>query len=619
MKPRVLVIDDEEVIRKRLRKLFILEGYMVYIAGSGPQGLKILRGIKDKDRGPIEVVTLDIRMPGMEGTEVLEKIKQEMPQTEVIMITGHGAVESAIQALRAGAFDYITKPIEYDQLALAITRALEKQLNITERQRAEEDLKESEEKYRELINTSIDAVIAIDPEMMVIVWNQGAARIFGYQEKEMLGQSLMKIVPERFQGKKKKGFAHFISTGSGPIIGKVTEIYGLRKDGTEFPVELSLSSRKVGDTCITTAIVRDITERKNTERALQESRTNFYNIVERSNDGIIIVDKKGITLFVNKTLESILRRKKEELLGEMFGLPMTSGEMTEIDIVRTSGGPGTGEMAVVQTEWEGEDAYLASMRDITERKWAEEAQERLSRQLQAQVSELEAFSYGIAHDLRSPLVSIEGFSRLLREDMQDQKAENVQEDIRLLESGVKRMQGFLNDTLEYSRSGQMIKRTNGIAFGEIVTEVITEFNEQISKIGLTVSIAKTFPKICIDRTRIKQVLTNLVQNSIKYRDKTIPLKIEIGHYRSRNEIVFFVRDNGPGIDASEVGKLFDLFYRGTADGEGSGIGLAVVKKIIEAHGGRIWVQQGQSGKGTTVCFTLPEQSGIKKDNNNGKD
>ena len=115
-----------------------------------------------------------------------------------------------------------------------------------------------------------------------------------------------------------------------------------------------------------------------------------------------------------------------------------------------------------------------------------------------------------------------------------------------------------------------------------------------------------------------QVLTNLTQNSINYRDKTRPLKIEIGYRLSGNEGVFFVRDNGTGIDASEAEKVFALFYRGTADGEGSGAGLAIVKRIIEAHGGRIWVQDQQE-KGTTMCFTLPQQSGTNKGDNNGKD
>ncbi len=262
--------------------------------------------------------------------------------------------------------------------------------------------------------------------------------------------------------------------------------------------------------------------------------------------------------------------------------------------------------------------FIEIVEDLTERKRAQQAQEKLSQQLQTKVNELEVFSHGIAHDLRSPLVSIEGFSRLLRTDIQNQKMERVQEDIRLLESGVRRMQQFLNRTLEYSRAGYQVKLTMNVPFGKIVKEVITEFNGQMSSIGATVSLAETFPRVYVDRMRIRQVLTNLIQNSINYRDKTRPLKIEIGYRLSKHEAVFFVRDNGIGIEASEAEKVFTLFYRGTADGEGSGAGLAIVKRIIEAHGGRVWVES-QPEKGTTMCFVLPHRNGTNKGDNNGKD
>jgi len=333
---------------------------------------------------------------------------------------------------------------------------------------------------------------------------------------------------------------------------------------------------------------------------------------------MLIVNKRGIVRFANPAAEALFERRAEELLGKELGFPVVAGETAELDIIRRGKETAVAEMRVVETEWEGESAYLASLRDITERKQAQQAQEKLNQQLQVKVSELEAFSYGIAHDLRSPLISIEGFSRELREDMLNMETERVQEDIRLLESGVRKMQDFLNHTLEYSRAGQLIKRTRNVSFSKIVNEVMTEFNGQISSIGATVSLADTFPKVYADRMRIKQVLANLIQNSIKYRDKTVPLKIKIGHQLSKGEVVFFVRDNGLGIDASETEKVFALFYRGTAGGEGSGIGLPVVKKIIEAHGGRIWIES-QSGKGTAMYFTLPKQSGTNKEDDNGKD
>ena len=142
MKDKILVIDDEEIIRKRLKKLLTLDGHQVFTAENGQQGLDISQKMKKEKQDPIKVALVDIKMPGMDGIEVLKRIKKSSPQTEVITITGHGTIESAIQALKKGAFDYITKPIEYDELALDISRALEKQKIITERKQMEKKLKE---------------------------------------------------------------------------------------------------------------------------------------------------------------------------------------------------------------------------------------------------------------------------------------------------------------------------------------------------------------------------------------------------------------------------------------------------------------------------------------------
>jgi len=181
------------------------------------------------------------------------------------------------------------------------------------------------------------------------------------------------------------------------------------------------------------------------------------------------------------------------------------------------------------------------------------------------------------------------------------------------------MQGFLHSTLEYSRAGRLIKRTPNVSFSEIVNEALQDYNVPISELGATVTKAKAFPRVNVDRSMIMQVLANLIQNSIKYRDESVPLKIEIGYETPNGEPVFFVRDNGIGIDPGEVGKIFDLFYRGTSHVEGSGIGLKIAKKIIEAHGGKIWVKEGKSGQGgTTICFTLPGSNGFEKKDFNGK-
>jgi two-component system sensor kinase FixL len=286
------------------------------------------------------------------------------------------------------------------------------------------------------------------------------------------------------------------------------------------------------------------------------------------------------------------------------------GVIHEIRAVRRNGQEFDCEMTVSEVKYSfwSRRIFTIVMHDITERKEAQQAQERFSQQLHEKVNELETLSYAIAHDLKSPLVSIEGFSRLLRADCQNMDIEKVHEDIRIIESGVRKMRQLVNRTMEYSRAGKLVKPTENVPFGKIIEEVLQQFAEQLHSIGAAVSLADTFPVIYVDTVRIREVLTNLIQNSINYRDKTRPPEIEIGYWLSGGEFVFFVRDNGIGIEASETEKVFDLFYRGTGKGEGSGAGLAITKRIIEAHGGRVWAE-GQSGKGTTICFTLPQQVG----------
>jgi len=188
--------------------------------------------------------------------------------------------------------------------------------DISERKRAEEALQESEEKYRELINTSVDGVISVNPQMKIILWNPGAESMFGYSEKEMLGQSLLKLAPERYRKAKERGFVEFRKVGLGPVVGKTLEFEGLRKDGTKFPIELSVSSRKIGKTYIATAIVRDITDRKRAEEALGRSERKYRTLVETAQEGIGLSDPKENLVFVNQAFADLLGYRKEELLGK---------------------------------------------------------------------------------------------------------------------------------------------------------------------------------------------------------------------------------------------------------------------------------------------------------------
>ena len=249
-------------------------------------------------------------------------------------------------------------------------------------------------------------------------------------------------------------------------------------------------------------------------------------------------------------------------------------------------------------------ASIETLQDITERKTTEEELERLLKELEAKNAEMERFTYTVSHDLRSPLLSIQGFATVLREDLEQEERANVESDLNYIEEGAKKMELLLNDTLQLSRIGRVANPPVDVPFGEIVQEALLQITEQVKSSGVEISVADALPTVHVDRMRIAEVLVNLITNSIKYRGEQPHPKIEIGYRVDGEEAVFFVKDNGIGIDKSQHEKVFALFYKLDGSSEGTGAGLAIVKRIVEVHGGRIWIES-EEGKGCTVCFTVP--------------
>jgi PAS domain S-box-containing protein/putative nucleotidyltransferase with HDIG domain len=288
--------------------------------------------------------------------------------------------------------------ILFDVIAKGISFALHGIEVEEERERAEESLRESEEMYRELVNSSIDGIISIDMQVRITLWNPGAERIFGYTEAEMLGQKLTKIVPKRHLEAKQKGFAQFKKTGQGPLMGKLTEITGLRKGGIEVPIELSLSARETADTRIVTAIVRDVTERVQALKSLRQSEEMYRSITENSLTGFFVV-QEGRLVFVNRRFAEMHGYKPEELIGhhsfelihpddrEMVWQMVAKSEQGELPLGLYEMRAWTKDkrtlwVAVSTTaiEYNGRPAGLGNVMDITERKKAEEGIQRLLNQ-----------------------------------------------------------------------------------------------------------------------------------------------------------------------------------------------------------------------------------------------
>ncbi|MFZ2071366.1 MAG: ATP-binding protein [Halobacteriota archaeon] len=353
---------------------------------------------------------------------------------------------------------------------------------------------------------------------------------------------------------------------------------------------------------------------KKNRAQLKEERDNLSLILESMADGVYLVSKDYEIEFMNRVSIAELGDHVGDICYKVFHEREEPCPWCKVSEVITG--------KTVRWEWharrmnrsydlietplkniDGTISKLTIFRDITEHTRTAKDRERLMKELEAKNAELERFTYTVSHDLRSPLLTIHGFIAILRRDLERNDSEKVKNDLKNIEEGATKMDRLLSDTLQLSRIGRVANPVEDVPFGELVREAIEQTAEQIKSSGVEISMAGYFPTVHVDRMRIVEVLVNLITNSIKYMDGQLHPAIEFGYRLDGNDTVFFVRDNGIGIDASQHDKVFGLFYKVDSRSKGTGAGLAIVKRIIEVHGGRIWIES-EAGKGCAVCFTL---------------
>jgi PAS domain S-box-containing protein len=253
-----------------------------------------------------------------------------------------------------------------------------------------------------------------------------------------------------------------------------------------------------------------------------------------------------------------------------------------------------------------ERTNLILRNEIAERQRVEAERERLIAEQEAKSAEMERFTYTVSHDLKSPLITICGFLGLLEQDALRGNVERMQTDIAYIHMAATTMQRLLDELLELSRIGRVVHPLTEIPLNVLAHEAVTLVGGQIAARGAQVHIAPDLPVVVGDRSRLLEVLQNLVDNAVKFMGTQPTPRIEIGCRQEEKETVYYVQDNGVGIDPRYHEKVFGLFERLESEGDGTGIGLALVKRIIEVHGGRIWVESAGQGCGSTFCFTLSQ-------------
>lgn len=249
--------------------------------------------------------------------------------------------------------------------------------------------------------------------------------------------------------------------------------------------------------------------------------------------------------------------------------------------------------------------------DRHSRELAEAEREALIHELEAKNTELERFAYTVSHDLKSPLVTLHGFLGFLQRDVEQGNRERMERDLGRIRGAAGTMEKLIDDLLELSRAGRELQDPRPVPLSELLPEVCELLDGAIEERGVVVDIADDLPVVAGDRTRLVQVFQNLVSNAVSYLGDTKTPRIEVGARRDRQGIrsdqtLLFVKDNGLGIAPEDQERVFGLFQRlGPQGTSGSGVGLAVVQRVVEAHGGSLWVESEGQGQGATFCLTLP--------------
>jgi len=304
----VLVVEDNQDLVIGLQDLLRHDGYDVTVAGTVAGAIELVRAQH------FNAILLDIGLPDGDGLEVLKETQRLDPSLPVVIVTAHISPDRTVGSLREGAYAYLTKPYDREELRHTLRRAIGVKELAVKVERTEHLLSQSEERFRSLVDSATDAIVVADHRGFIVSRNRSASKLFGYADDEMIGRPLTMLIPARYRHAHEQGLALMESTGKGGVMGSVVELYGLKKDGIEFPIELSLATWKSMETTYYSGIIRDISERKKAERAVEESQERFRQLAEHIREVFWMTDPtKQQMLYVSSGYEEIWGRSCESL------------------------------------------------------------------------------------------------------------------------------------------------------------------------------------------------------------------------------------------------------------------------------------------------------------------
>jgi PAS domain S-box-containing protein len=490
--------------------------------------------------------------------------------------------------------------------------------DITERKRAEEQ-------FRVVVEASPQAIILVTMAGKINLVNAQAEVLFGYIREELLGQPVELLLPPEVQVEHRAYRNSFLKAPAARPMGAGRDLFALRKDGSQVPIEIGLNPITTTEGSFVLASIIDITERRRAEAALRQSEERFAKAFRTSPAALSITRlTDGCFVDVNESFQHIFEYSREELIGQrstelnMLTNPDERAELVRLlheqgsvhnyeTTVRAKSGQVRDVLFSIEMfDLDNEAHNLALIFDISDRKQAEARLRQTAAELARSNAELEQFAYIASHDLQEPLRAVAGTVQLLQQRYAGRLDARADELIQHAVEGAARMQTLISDLLVFSRVATRGQPFQLIDCPTILSDALANLAVSIQESGAVIT-HDPLPTVMADATQLTQLLQNLISNAIKFRGDEAPV-IHLGVEHKQDEWLLTIGDNGIGMEAQYFERIFAIFQRLHTRREypGTGIGLAMCKKIVERHGGRIWVES-ELDHGSTFYFTLPDR------------
>ncbi len=627
-KLRILILEDApsdaELVQRELRKA--KSSFVTKCVGTREAFLAALESFSP------DLILSDYTLPDIDGTTALRLVSERAPEVPVIIVTGSISEEAAVECMKAGAADYVIKD-HLARLVPAVQGALERKRERERRlaaerasEQAEAELRKSEKQFRELLESAADGIVIVDDRQQIVFVNAQAEQLFGYTRQELIGQPVHMLVPGRF-GDHSKHVESYLAEPTRRPMAQSQELYGQRKDGSEVPIDVSLSSLETDEGLLVTAVVHDVTEHRQATEALRRSEQQYRDLVEHAAYGIYRASPEGRFLAVNPALVAMIGYESEaevialDLARDIYADPALQEHFVEkysgavpIEGLEVEWKRKDGKLIVVRlsgkpiSDGEGHLQYFEMIvEDATERR-SLEAQLRQAQKLEA----VGRLAGGVAHDFNNLLTVVLGESEMTLADLPPQHP--ARDGLQEIHNAGERATALTRQLLAFSR--KQVVETVVFNLNELVADLEKMLRRLIGEdIELISRTAADAGAVRADQGQIEQVLMNLAVNAREAMPQGGQLVIEAANVtldedyaRSHADVTagdyvqISVSDSGTGMTDDVKAQLFEPFF--TTKERGTGLGLAVCYGIVKQFGGHIGVYSEQ-GVGTTMKVYLP--------------